>query len=190
MADGAMEPGWEQLIAAHYVNAWGRVGHPQPFAAGRALELPSDFTVLAYPPSNLRPYWTYATCGMSQAPDPRGLELFMFAPYRSPELVELLFATAHYHRTGAALDLGHTVNFGRPWVGASPCTHGLVSLPYLDGPKLEHAIIRNTPVRVLWLVPITPQERAFKIEHGLAALEVEFERAGLQFARPGRESVV
>jgi hypothetical protein len=190
MADGAPEPGWEQLVAAHYVEAWGRIGHPEPFAAGRALELPSDFAVLAYSPSNIRPYWTYATCGMSQAGDEKPLELFIFAPYRSPELVELLYATAHYHRAGAALDIGHTVNFGRPWMGVSPCTYGLVSLPYLDGPKLENAAIRGRSLRVLWLVPITAQERAFKIEHGLAALEAAFERAQLQFARPGRESVV
>lgn len=45
--------------------------------------------------------------------------------------------TAHFHRTGSALGLGHTVNFGRPWLPGSSCTHGLVSLPYLFGPELE-----------------------------------------------------
>jgi hypothetical protein len=190
MADGALDPKWEQLVAAHYVGAWGRSGKPQPFAAGRALQLPPDFTVLAFPPSNLRPYWTYATCGMSQAGDPAPLELFMFAPYASPDLVELLYATAHYHRIGGPLGLDQTINFGRPWMGQSACTYGLVSLPYLDGPKLENASIRGQTVKVLWLLPITPAERAFMVERGATALEAEFEKSGLQFVRPGRPSVV
>jgi hypothetical protein len=57
-------------------------------------------------------------------------------------------AIAHFHRTGSALGLGHTVNFGRPWLPTSSCTHGLGSLPYLDGPDLEwlhHSILGGRP---------------------------------------------
>ena len=69
MADGASTAAWEQLVAAHYANAWGRTGEPTTFDGARALNLPPDFTVLAYSPSNIRPFWTYATCGMSQPAD-------------------------------------------------------------------------------------------------------------------------
>ncbi|HET9161490.1 MAG TPA: suppressor of fused domain protein [Caulobacteraceae bacterium] len=190
MADGTSGAAWEQLVAQHYALVWGRTGGPQPFAGARALDLPAQFTVLAYAPSNIRPYWTYATCGMSQAFDERAVELFVFAPYSAPEVVELLYATAHYHRAGANLSPGDAVNFGRPWMGASACTFGLVSLPYLEGPQMETAHLAGRQVKVYWLVPVTASEVAFRKTHGLAALEAQFDRVRLQFARPGRDPVV
>jgi hypothetical protein len=190
MADGTGAAAWEQLVARHYAQSWGRGGSPQAFAGARALNLPDQFTVLAYAPSNLRPYWTYATCGMSQPADDAGVELFLFAPYSAPEVVELLYATAHYHRAGAALRHGQTVNFGRPWMGASACTFGLVSRPYVDGPGLETARLNGREVKVYWLLPVTPAEVAFGKANGLEALEAAFEAARLQFTRPGRDSAV
>jgi hypothetical protein len=82
--------------------------------------------------------WTYATSGMSRPGDATPLELHLFSPERSEQLVELLMAIAHYHRTGSTLGLGASVNFGRPWLSGSDCSFGLISLPYLDGPALEN----------------------------------------------------
>lgn len=95
-----------------------------------------------------------------------------------------------YHVTGASLGLGHTVSFGRPWLPGSLCDHGLLSLPYLDGPDLEHLHAGGVHARCLWLIPITCQERDFKKEHGLEALEREFDRPGFDYLDPGRQSVV
>ncbi len=86
---------------------------------------------------------------MSQPNDQRPIELHMFSPLEADEVVELLVVTAHYHRTAAPLGPGHTVNFGRPWLDASECKYGLVSLPYLDGPSLEDLEIASRPVAKL-----------------------------------------
>jgi Suppressor of fused protein (SUFU) len=82
------------------------------------------------------------------------------------------------------------VNIGRPWRPGSACSFGLVSLPYLDGPKLENIVIEDRPVACLWLIPITERERDFKIANGLEALGQRFDAAKLDFANPRRASVV
>jgi len=133
----------------------------------------------------------YATRCMSQLEDEERLELHLLTRRDddlAPALVELLTVTAHYHRTGSSLGLGHTVNFGRPWRPGSACTHGLISLPYLDGPRLEWLL--EPRVRFLWLVPITASELLFKKQHGLEALEERFEAAQFDFLDPLRASVV
>ena len=114
----------------------------------------------------------------------------MFSPLESAEIVELLFMTAHYHRTGSHLGLGHTVNFGKPWLDASICDHGLISLPYLDGPKLENLKVGFVQVKFLWLIPVTKEEVSFKKKHGLDALEEQFDLAKLDYASPNRQSVI
>lgn len=105
-----------------------------------------------------------------------------------PRIVELLTVVAHYHRNGHRLGLGHTVNFGEPWLPGSACTRGLISLPYLDGEALEW--LDEPRVRFLWLIPVTDDEVAFKAEHGLDALEERFEAAAFDYLDPLRASVV
>ncbi len=115
----------------------------------------------------------------------------MFSKVQTSGIVELLAVTAHYHRTGHALDLGHTVNFGRPWMPGSSCDYGLLSLPYLDGPSLEHyKITERESVRFLWLIPITPLELKYKQRLGLEALEEAFEKSRFDYSDPKRVSVV
>jgi hypothetical protein len=185
------DAGYPELITAHYAENWGDRGTEAELpAAGRRDELPADFAVLEFAPGPDRRMWTYATRCMSQPGDRRPLELHLFSPYQSPEPVELLTAVAHYHRTGAELDLGHSVNFGKPWLDDSTCEYGLLSLPYLDGPKLENlALDDGTVVKFLWLIPITRAEVECKKELGLEALEEKFEAAGFNYLDPGRPSV-
>jgi hypothetical protein len=134
--------------------------------------------------------WAYATCCMSQPGEENALELHLLGASREGEesLVELMTAIAHYHRAGHQLGLGHTVNFGRPWLPGSRCVYGLVSLPYLDGPALEW--LEAPRVRFLWLVPITAAELEFKKRFGLEALEQRFEEQQFDFSDPKRPSVV
>jgi hypothetical protein len=65
-------------------------------------------------------------------------------------------------------------------------------LPYLDGPSIEwiHDAPGGGSVRILWLIPITPEELAFAIEHGVEAIESTFEQCGFNYADPDRPSVV
>lgn len=130
---------------------------------------------------------------MSQPTDDEDdrLELHVLAdPKHSVErdIVEILTAVAHFHRTGSHLGLEHSVNFGKPWYPKSLCTYGLISLPYLDGPELE--FMKNPTVRFLWLIPITQPEVTFKKKFGMEKLEERFEQAQFNYLNPLRPSVV
>jgi Suppressor of fused protein (SUFU) len=180
------------LIESHYTEQWRAQCVVRRLNKGPSFELPADFCVLEFSPTTTRSMWTYATCCMSQPLDSAPVELHLFSPMQSELHVELLTIIAHYHRTQASLALGHTVNFGRPWIAGSLCEHGLISLPYLDGPALEEYFQResNRVIRFYWLVPITKAERDYKIEFGLEALESRLEAAQFNYLNPKRSSVV
>lgn len=177
-----------EALAEHYERVWRRPGTRFTWPKGPIAELPEGFCVLEFAPGQGRDMWTYATCGMSAGIDEKPIELHLFSPVQAEELVELLTAVAHYHCTGARLGLGHTVNFGRPWLPGSRCSFGLVSLPYLDGPDLE--VMRDPAfereVLCLWLIPITAREVQYKKQRGLEALEDLFQAAGIDYVDPHR----
>ena len=181
---------WQAHIERHYRSNWKAMPERSAFAAGPVEQLPPGFTVLRFPPQGDRTMWTYATRGMSLPEDPCPIELHVFSARPTQEIDELLFMTAHFHRTSAQLGLGHTVNFAKPWVAGSTCDHGLVSLPYLDGPDLEDLVVQDTTVKFYWLIPITRAEREFKVREGLEALEEQFERTSFDYLDPHRASVV
>ncbi|HXE53661.1 MAG TPA: suppressor of fused domain protein [Tepidisphaeraceae bacterium] len=121
----------------------------------------------------------------------RPVELHLFSPVECDGHIELLTALAHYHRTGEPVGLGHTVNFGRPWLPGSACNHGLISLPYLDGRSLEEFRLAGVgSIHFLWLIPITQSEREYKMTFGLEALEEKFDAAKLDYLNPCRPSVI
>jgi hypothetical protein len=181
---------WRDEIAKHYDSVWRTPAEVCELPSGPIRELPSEFSVLRYQPHGDRSMWTYATCCMSQPEDQLRLELHIFSPYASDLLVELLVVTAHYHRTGNRLGLWHTVNFGRAWLEASACSHGFISLPYLDGPRLEDLNSEVASAKCYWLVPVTPAEAQLKQEQGTEALEGRFDRASFNYIDPMRPSVV
>jgi hypothetical protein len=178
------------VITKHYEGCWSTTGELVKWRLGPVEQLPPNFGVLVFKPGLHRKMWTYATCGMSQQSDAVPLELHLFSPIQAEAHVELLTVIAHFHATGACLDVGHTVNFGRPWLPQSKCDHGLISLPYLDGPKLEWLALPERRIRFLWLVPITVDELRFKKTHGLEALENRFEERQFNYLDPARSSVV
>ncbi len=183
------DPSYSNAIELHYVAAWSLPVDRVRLMDGNIAALPPEFQVLVVPRS---PEMTaYATRCMSQPDDPERLELYIVtrpSDEALSDVVEVLTSVAHYHRTGSPLALGHTVNLGRPWLPGSTCTHGLVSLPYLDGPGLEW--MEEPKVRFLWLIPITEAELAFKKLHGMEALEEKFEETRFDFLDPRRRSVV
>jgi len=176
-------------IFEHYREAWSAPLETVQFRAGPIWQLPGDFTVLRCPPHGDRRMWTYATQCMSQSSDSIALELHMFSNARTDSIAELLVAMAHYHRTAQQLGLDHTVNFGRPWLPNSMCDFGLISLPYLDGPKLEWMELGPRRVRFLWVVPISDSEREFCKREGVSALEARFEETQFDYANPLRQAV-
>jgi Suppressor of fused protein (SUFU) len=179
-------------VTSHYVTVWGNQPTVKRWQIGPTAELPDGFCVLEFPPTKTRPMWAYATCCMSHHGDTDRLELHLFSPVQYEPHVELLTVICHYHQTGSSLGLGHTVNFGRPWMDGSTCDHGLISLPYVDGPKLEHwgSTTAGTYVRFLWILPITNAEREYKKAFGVEALESKFDEPPVEFLNPVRQSVV
>lgn len=178
-----------QLIERHYSTVWHPPEKRLRWAAGPIDELPAGFHVLAIPIGS--DTMGFSTCCMSAPEDDERLELHVLTrrdqKRAERDVVELLTVVAHYHRTGHRLGLGHTVNFGRPWLPGSLCTHGLISLPYLDGPRLEWT--EDGRVRFLWLIPITPKEVDLKKRAGLDALQEAFEAQQFDYLDPLRPSV-
>lgn len=180
---------YAHALENHYSRIWAPPSDRARWNKGPINELPNDFRVLVIrrSPEML----AYATRCMSQIEDKARLEIHLLARPEAGHkhsVVEILTAVAHYHRTGSPLGLGHSVNFGEPLVGGSACTHGLISLPYLDGPSLEW--LSEPEVRFLWLIPITDAEVQFRKRHGMEALEQRFEEAQFDFLDPFRQSVV
>lgn len=179
-------------IINHYESVWQNKAEILAFVHGPMLDKYEDFRVLEFAPSAKRKCWTYATAGMSDTVGSM-LELHIFSPEQDRSIVELLTATAYYHlSTEDKLGLWHTVDFGRPWKGNSDCHFGFISLPYLDGPALENFENRGggEVVKFYWLIPITQQERTYKIKYGVDALEEKFEKASFNYLDPFRQSVV
>lgn len=180
-------------IAMHYQRVWQ--SEPSlcewPDFALRARDLPEGFAVLRFPPAEGMSTWKYATVCMSSPGDDHPIELHMLCDGPEDACAKMLTVTAHYHRTGARLGVGHSVNFGQPWVANSKCSFGLLSLPYLGGPAWEWCRLDDGDVvRCLWLLPITPEEVAFKKANGLDALEARFEASGFDYGDPSRPSIM
>lgn len=179
---------YQQALKIHYQKSWNANPIAKKLEVGPMKQLNPDFCVLEFAPFEGRTMWTYATNGMSILLGRRTIELHIFSSIQDDSLVELLTVIAHYHATGNEIQLGHTVNFGKPWQDNSKCTYGLISLPYMDGPDLESFPAYST--ECYWLVPITLQERDYKIKFGLESLEEKFDLIGLDYVNPNRASAV
>ena len=182
-----------QNIRQHYQQHWGRFEQIR-WSKGpdkHIEELPAGFSILRFDSSPRQSLFVYATCGMSDVEDSDLIECFILVPFADDDVIcELLTVVAWHHRTGARLGCGHIVNFGRPWLPGSQCNYGLFSLPYLDGPNLEWLDMSGERMQILWLIPITVQERDFGIAQGLESLESRFESSGFNYANPCRQSVI
>jgi hypothetical protein len=171
-------------------NFPGKVIEAFTWEAGPIQQQNPHFRTLRIDPGQKSGVWTYASVGAWAATQDkgRGLEFVIVVPAQDPRAVELLAMTAFYQR-GGTLGLGHTLPIGEPWLPGSRCDHLLVSLPYPWGPELETCHVGDRHVDYLWLLPITKEERDFKVANGLEALESLFEERELRYWDPRRPSV-
>ena len=176
-------------IKEHYRAHWHDFSEHN-LNKGPIQEVLPEFCVLRFQPHEKRNSWIYASCGMSGYDCEQGLELFILAPTENDFLIELITAVAHYYASGNNLGYGHTVNFGCPWYEGSLCDHGLISLPYLDGPSLEWLETKERRIRFLWIVPITKDEVEYIQAEGLDSLENLFEENDFNYIDPLRKSLV
>jgi hypothetical protein len=178
-------------VREHYEAHWGPALAELRLHRGPMISFDPHFDILVFGPTGTRGVWTYATCGMSAGPARPMLEAHMFATTRFDDpCVELLTFLAFFHHTGEALGLHHTVAFGQPWSSGSLLDHGLLSLPYLDGPSLEWQDVGAEKIQHLWLLPISRSERELKVTAGVEALEALFESRGVAYADPTRDTLV
>jgi len=185
---GAMSVSPHAAVRKHLCKTWGPPVAEITWDSGPVDDLPSGFHILSF--TKRGELTTYCTCGLSGSGEEPALELFMVAPSGlAPEdTVELLVAVAHFHCTSTKLSVGHIVNFGRGWTDESECDHGILILPYLDGPSLEWTSDRK--LRVLWLLPVTNSEREYAKLYGREVLEQEFDKPNFRYWDPRRPSTM
>lgn len=183
---------YSRLVKEHYISNWGDAFEEKRWTKGPINNLDNDLAILEFKPTDKRKMWTYATSCMSTFAHKSPIELHLFSAVQDDSLVELLTAIAYFHTVDQNLGIGHTVNFGRPWQGNSVCDYGLISLPYLDGPSLESLDLGGNykTISCYWLIPITLQERDYKIQHGLEALEERLEEKQFNYLDNKRKSVI
>ena len=178
-------------LTQHYEHHFGIKGKDVTLKDGPVEKLHSAFRVFEFPPNKEHNFYCYCTVGMSvDRVDDSLVELVVYSLGPERSLIVLLTVCASYHRNGLPLNLGHTVNVGQPWLYNSLCDHGFISLPYLDGPKLEQFHFGAQKIHCYWFIPITIQERDYKMKHGAEALEQLFEEKQLDYLNPNRKNLV
>lgn len=183
---------YNRLVEEHYISNWGSNFEEKIWTKGPIDKLNYEFTILEFKPTGKRNMWTYATCGMSTFTHQKPVELHLFSAIQDNAILELLTSVVYYHNTDQNLNLGHTINFGKSWQGNSKCSYGLISLPYLDGQDLERFCPDKDGRAIFcyWLVPITLQERNYKIQNGMEALEEKLEESQFNYLDSNRASVI
>jgi hypothetical protein len=178
-------------ISTHYQQVWGPADNLLLPSPSERRRFPLGYAVARFPPVDGRVSWIYATVGMSAGLADSQLELHVRVSTEDPRHAEVLHCVADFHRAAFRLSLYHTVNLGEPWLRGSLCTHAFVSLPYIDGPRIEwfHGKTGEILARCLWLVPITAEELALKKKAGVAALEDLFEANAVPYADLYRSSM-
>jgi hypothetical protein len=174
-------------LRQHYEAYFGLTGKRLILDKGPKEKLHPEFYVLEFLPNQKHNMFCYCTVGMSaDRLDKDSIELVIYAPKADSALVELLTICASYHRNILPLNIHHTVNIGQPWLDESKCNHAFISLPYLDGEELELFCFEEREIHCYWLIPITEEERDYKVESGCEALEQLFEEKQVDYLNPSR----
>lgn len=135
--------------------------------------------------------WAHVTIGAFEvtAGGGRGWEFLLLGGLASDEHVQTLGLVVRRHLL-SPLDVGDVVALGRPWVSGSACDHLLACPPYPYNVSLERCETADGPIRVVWMVPIHPDEAKLAREEGAEALERRLQEAGVDFLEPRRPSTV
>jgi hypothetical protein len=182
---------YNTALEQHYDSIWHCHDNLKLFdAGGRIKTINQDFKILEIMPDTARPVWTYATLGMAGEDGDADIELHVFSDIKNIRWVEILESIAYFHLTEVRFGISHTVNFGVEVIKGSDLTHGLISLPYIDGPKLQDFSYGIQKVSCFWLIPITESELQYKKKYGLEELERLFEKSAFSYSDPMRSSVI
>jgi hypothetical protein len=178
-------------LRRHLESFYGARGNSLTWDKGPMHKLHPEFFILEFEPSHRHQMWTYATVGMSMdRADDNLVELTTYSSERDPSRVELLVVSASFHRNVAPLNLHQTVFVGQLTDSNTTCDHGFISLPYIEGEEFEIFKHNGAEIHCYWFVPITKEERDFKIKFGPDALEDLFEENQFDYLDKTRESLV
>lgn len=169
----------------HYESFFGTEYKGYPCNEYQINTKNADFCVAEFPSNEQRDFYVYTTLGMSSEKDANPIELCLFSIAQNSRNVEILMDIALQHRT-TPIEVNSTFKFCTSWTEKSKCNSGLVMLPYFEGPFFEEC----DNISCLWLVPITEDERKFKEENGIEALEQQFADNELNYLHYLRDSVV
>lgn len=186
----AVQPSTLALDLADHLAHSGDV-HFYRWTKGRSAETMPWLQIIEAPMDNK---FHYLTAGASKILDGPGygMEFCYIANEKSCDNIELLAMVSYMHSMQShRLDVGHTMNIGRPIANSSHLDRLLVSLPYPYGSDFEFVHLSDgSHVRVLWLLPISKSEEHFRHEHGLEQLEELFDTNEIDFSDPLRNLVV
>jgi hypothetical protein len=141
--------------------------------------------VYRFPPSKMRPFFTYVTGGMSDlemnSPPKAGanyrrIELAFYASEDKPEYPELLRRLAHFpHDNRTWIHWGHSMPNGlppQPVFGTGPldCLFFMPSIVKPDSELGAHLQWQGARIELVWCVPITTKECDVKLKLGTDAL--------------------
>jgi hypothetical protein len=175
-------------VRQHVEAFFDREGEELTWPHGAAAHRMGPFRVLQVPPNDRTHLWTYSSVGAFALRDPC-IELLLVTEERTSRGVELVTIAAAFHQANG-LRPGDRLPIGEPWLPGATCDAFLVSAAPPFGPTLERARGGAHPIRVLWLLPITPAERRFAADHGVNELELRLDDAPLEYWRRDRASVV
>jgi hypothetical protein len=158
--------------------------------------------VYHHPPTEGRPFSTFITGGASRLamtvpteyPEAaRRIELALYVAEPRNEYGIVMYRLARYaQRNDTWIGYWHSVP-GDPIVpGSLLAPVVLLDPPFEpDNALHEHLVVEGDPVELLWVVPITEQELAYKLEHGAEALQERLAERDVPFVLdPGRRSAV
>lgn len=150
------------------------------------------FRIRRVAPFERRDPWVYATvvAWEATAGDAHGTEFFLLSPTENPLHVELMAMVTNLHADARyRLNVGTTIDIGRPWMDGSAADHLLVSVPYAYGPALEKCELGERHIRFLWLLPVTAAEANLVRSQGLEVLERLLEQSNVDVISPSRRSL-
>lgn len=179
-------------IREHVERFWPDQSHEEfSWELGPIEDQVPGFRVRRVAPLGPSEPWVYLTIGASSVAEGGAKEFFLLAPSESPRHIETLAMVASFHADSRyTLQLGNTIDIGRPWAEGSAADHLLVSLPYPYGPALEICEISEPTVQILWLVPVTKAEVNFAAANGVEELEQLLDASGIDVASSTRRSLV
>ncbi|MHC4743266.1 MAG: suppressor of fused domain protein [Planctomycetota bacterium] len=180
-----LKEGGLEVREAHYIKYFGPL-EEKVMHSTDVKEVHID--IYQFPPNDERPHWTLITSGMSDLPqyvpeDAEGIapraEILLYAKEPQNWMFDVLKGLAEMpFERKTYLHWHHTVPNGQAMTAdPSELTSFFFLPPYFEDPRFDTLQIDGEEVDILWMIPITEEERAYAIEEGSQALEELFEKA-------------